>query len=338
MTKKVVTFGELLVRLSTNVGERIMDADQLNVHYGGSEANVAINLAYFDYETYIVSVVPDHALGSAITKHLRAHGVNTDYVQKRNDRIGTYYLEAGAGNRSAQVIYDRKYTGFSKLAPEDIDFKNVFKDVSLLHVTGITPALAPNITELTLLFFKKAKENGVLTSFDFNYRSKLWNLKEAATAFKRFLPYIDICSFGELDAVNLLEMDKINDSIKPAIRLKSYYEQLQGKYPNIQSIYCTFRNVHSASHHTLQGNYFENGHLSQSKVYDLDSIVDRVGGGDAYAAGTLYGILEGMNPDQIVSFATGCSVLKHTIHGDANRFTSSEVQSFIENESGKINR
>src|SRR5690625_5231035 len=184
---KVITFGEILLRLSSHTGERISQANQLNCHYGGAEANVAISLANFGHDVYFVSKVPDNALGTAVTRYLRSNNVQTEYLMKGGDRLGTYYLETGVGERSAQVIYDRKYSSVTELRKEDFDFDEIFNDVDLFHVSGITPALSANLKDLTLFALQKAQEHGVITSFDFNYRSKLWSQQAAAKNMKQLL-------------------------------------------------------------------------------------------------------------------------------------------------------
>jgi 2-dehydro-3-deoxygluconokinase len=336
--KKIITLGEILLRLSTNVGERLFQSDQIHMHYGGAEANVGISLSYFGYEVHFVSKVPVNPLGIAAEKHLKSLGVHTDFLLKGGERLGTYYLESGVGARSAQVTYDRKYSSFSQLELEELDFNEIFQGASLFHVSGITPALSPNLKLLTLLALQKAKENGVLTSFDFNYRTKLWSQKEAAEAFQQFLPYVDICSCGELDAIYLLDIEKADERLDKGARLQYYYEKIQTRYPSIKYFSSTFREVISASTNSLQGNLYTNGELYQSKVHQIDHIVDRVGGGDAFAAGILFGILERMNPEEIVSFATAASALKHTVHGDCNVFTQDEIKLFATSSPGKIVR
>lgn len=336
--KKIITLGEILLRFSTKVGERLFQSDEIHMHYGGAEANVGISLSHFGYDVYFVSKVPENALGLAAERHLKTNGVRTDFLYKGGERLGTYYLESGVGARSAQVTYDRKNSSFSQLVIEEIDFAEIFQNADLFHVSGITPALSSHLKEVTLLALQKAKENGVTTSFDFNYRSKLWSQKEAAETIKPFLPYVDICSCGELDAIYLLEIEKPDESFDKDARLQYYYEKIQQMYPNIQYFFSTFRNVISSSTNTLQGNLFTNRVLYQSKVHQIDHIVDRVGGGDAFAAGILYGVLEKMTPNEIVSFAIAASALKHTVNGDSNLFSQDEIKLFAENSPGKIVR
>jgi 2-dehydro-3-deoxygluconokinase len=336
--KKIVTLGEIMLRFSTTSGERLSQTNQLTVNYGGAEANVAVSLSHFDYQAYFLSKIPNNPLGTAVEQHLKSHGVHTDYLLKGGERLGTYYLETGVGERSAQVTYDRKYSSFSTLKSEEVKLEEILQGASLFHVSGITLALSPELRNLTLLALKKAKEYGVKTSFDFNYRAKLWNQQEAAEAIKPLLPFIDICSCGELDAVHLLGIDQADDSLSQVERLTYYYQKIKDMYPNIQYMSSTFRTVISASSNTLQGNLFVDGKLYQSKVHHIEPIVDRVGGGDAFAAGVLHGILEEVTPEKIVSFATAASALKHTIHGDCNVFTKDEINQFAENAPGHIVR
>ncbi|AOV08617.1 sugar kinase [Sporosarcina ureilytica] len=336
--KKVVTFGEILLRLSTNVGERLLQADQLQLHYGGAEANVGISLSNFGYDVNMVSKLPANALGDAALRHLQSNGVKVDHVLRGGERIGTYYLESGIGERSAVVTYDRKHSSIADIKEDEIDFDSIFEGATLFHVTGITPALSPVLSELTLVALKKAKEHGLMTSFDMNYRAKLWSQKEAADAIKPLLDYVDICSCGELDAVHLLGIPEADDRLQEEEKLAYYYEHIQALYPNIQFMASTNREVLSSTANRLRGNLYVDGALYRSKVHHIEPIVDRVGGGDAFAAGILHGILDGMSPNETITYATAASALKHTIHGDSNIFSKEEIHEFVENGSGKIKR
>nr|WP_309101553.1 sugar kinase [Fredinandcohnia onubensis] len=338
MKKKIVAFGEPLLRLSTHLGERLFQTDQLTMHYGGAEANVSAALSRFGYDVYFVGKVPNNPLGQAYERHLHSFGVHTDYLIKGGERLGTYYLETGVGERSAQVTYDRKASSFAQLSSDEINFEEILQGAELFHVSGITPALSPDLQELTLQGLKVAKELGVKTSFDFNYRAKLWTLEEASRGIQPFLPYVDICSCGELDALNLLGIEEADQHLDHSGKLSFYYKKITEKYPNMKYLFSTFREVISASHNTLQGNFFVNGELYQSRVHNIDQIVDRVGGGDAFASGIIFGILEGNDPQQIVNFGTAASALKHTVHGDCNVFSEEDITAFAENASGKIVR
>lgn len=336
--KKIVTFGEILLRFSTDVGERLLQSNQLSLHYGGAEANVGVSLANFGYDVHMVSKLPVNSLGDAALKHLRANDVNVQHVLRGGERIGTYYLESGVGERSAAVTYDRKNSSITTIAEDEIDFENIFKDATLFHVTGITPALSPVLSQLTLLALKKAKEYGVMTSFDMNYRAKLWSQEEAAKVLKPLLHYVDICSCGELDAIHLLGIPAPEKELQETERLVYFYEKIQALYPNTRYLASTNRKVLSSSANELQGYLYTDGALVSSKVHHIEPIVDRVGGGDAFAAGILHGILTDKSPQETVTYATAASALKHTIHGDSNVFTVKEIQDFVNSDSSKINR
>ena len=337
--KKIITLGEIMLRLSTHTGERLSQTNKLTMHYGGAEANVSVALSRFGYDVYFVSKVPNNPLGEAVERHLKSHGVYTDYLLKGGERLGTYYLESGVGERSAKVIYDRKYSSFSNLTLEELDLEGIFEGAALFHVSGITLALSPYLRELTMLALQKAKECGIQTSFDFNYRATLWSQKEASQAIKPLLPYIDICFCGELDALYLLDIPTAGASLTKTEKLEYYYRKIKEMYPNIRYMSSTFRTVQSASNHKLQGNLYVNGELYQSKEHHIDQIVDRVGGGDAFASGVLHGILLGtLPPEQIISFAIAASALKHTVHGDCNVFSVEEISQFVDHGSAKIMR
>ncbi|MEK3854906.1 sugar kinase [Cytobacillus sp. FSL H8-0458] len=327
-----------MLRLSTQQGVRLNQAGQLAVHYGGAEANVAVSLSHFGYQAYFVSKIPANPLGEAVERHLNSHGVKTDFLKKGGQRLGSYYVETGVGERSAQVTYDRKNSSFSDLKAEEIEIEKILSGASLIHVTGITMALSPSLQKFVLQLFQKAKEMGIKVSFDFNYRAKLWTQQEAALVFKQIMPFINICFCGELDVVHMLDLPQADIMLPAEERLKMYYQTIQEQFPNIEYFSSTFRTVISASSNHLQGNLYTGGKLYQSKVHMLDPIIDRIGGGDSFAAGILWGILEGLPARQIISFAAAASALKHTVYGDCNPFSREEVLQFAATETGEINR
>ncbi|MBM7653640.1 sugar kinase [Neobacillus cucumis] len=336
--KKIVTLGEIMLRLSTKSGERLFQTDNLLMHYGGAEANVAVSLSQFGHDVKFVSKIPNNPLGAAVERHLKSYSVDTNSLIKGGERLGTYYLESGVGGRSAQVTYDRKYSSFSQLSKEELNLDEIFCDADLFHVTGITLALSPALRELVLLAVRTAKEAGVITSLDFNYRASLWSQQACSEAIKPLLGYIDICFCGELDAVHLLAIKPASESLLKDEKLKYYYEKINELYPNIRYMASTFRTVLSASTNKLQGNIYTKGELFQSKELLIDHIVDRVGGGDAFAAGVMHGILERWPLSRTISFASMASALKHTIHGDCNAFKEEEIMKVLDQEAGKIVR
>ncbi|WP_440897655.1 PfkB family carbohydrate kinase [Amphibacillus sp. Q70] len=326
---KIITFGEILSRLSTEQGQRLANTTQLRLHFGGAEANVAASLAQYGHRTAMVSRLPANMLSDHVINYLKSMNVNTDLIAFGGDRLGSYYLEVGVGNRGSKVVYDRKHSSFSQLNETMLDYERILKDATLIHVTGITTALSIEMVDIVENLFKEAKNRGILISFDFNYRTKLWSQKEAGLAFRRLLPYIDICSCAELDMIHLLGYPELDQELNYEKRLAVHYKQLKNDYPNLKLCISTKRNNISATHNALKGYLYADDTLYQSKTYDIDHIIDRVGGGDAFVAGILHGYINEWKFDRIISFATAASVLKHTILGDANLVTEAEVMEMI---------
>lgn len=333
---RVITLGEILLRLSTADDVRLKSTKEFRVCYGGAEANVGISLAHFGHKVSIASVLPEcNPLSSAVLSRMHGYDVDTDLIIEQPGRLGTYYLEQGNSVRGSQVTYDRKYSSIAMLEELCWDLDEIFKRVDLLHISGIVPALSKKWQSWTVEIVKKAKEYGCLVSFDMNYRSKLWSYEEAYPCFQQILPYVDILSAGRLDAIHFLKVASEDENVS----LEEIYKRIQAKYPNIKVLYSTKRNVISTNHNELQGFFAgEDGAFVESKLYDINPIIDRVGGGDAFAAGILNGVLKGWNSQQIVDFGTASSVLKHTVFGDWNPFNEDEVFEFMNQKSGQIFR
>lgn len=332
----VLTLGEIMMRLSTRVGDRLNDSQSLAVHYGGGEANVAISLANYGHEVYFASKVPKSALGKAVSQHLKKYNVRTDHLLKGGPRLGTYYLESGTGPRGAAVTYDRAHSSFAEIHELAWSLDTLFQGIDLFHISGITPALSEAWEEHTLLLAKQAKQAGCKVSFDCNFRGNLWTQKQAGAVFKKLLPYVDYCSAGPLDAQYLFD---IPAAPKEEASLAYYYQKMHQLFPNIQYFYSSKRTVFSASHHQFQGALWWPEGLVTSRTYEITSIIDRVGAGDAFAGGLLHGLLVEEAPQAVIEFATSAAVMKHTIHGDCNQFTEAEVAQFLKMaDSGKIIR
>lgn len=329
---KVLTLGEIMLRLST-VESRLAETSEMQAHYGGGEANVAISLANFGHQAYFASKVPDNALGLAVKRHLNRFGVHTDYLLFGGQRLGIYFLEQGVGIKAANVVYDRAYSSFSQMKENEWERLDLFAGVDLFHLSGITPALSPAWVELLIKLMQEAKSRKVKISFDINFRGKLWSQAQASVALKQILPYVDYLSAGKLDAQYLLGIENAQD-----LSLEQCYQEMQKLYPNIQVIYSTNRTILSAKHNRLQGTIYAQNQYYESEVIDIPNIIDRVGGGDAYSAGILHGLLSGYSAQETVNFATAASALKHMVYGDCNQFTLEEVQAYLENGSSKINR
>lgn len=330
---KVVTLGEIMLRLSTQSGVRLEQAQQFEAHYGGGEANVAISLANYGHQVKFASKVPKNALGEAVKKHLQRYGVDTKFLLRGGPRLGTYYMEAGIGERSAKVTYDRKGSSFAEMLELEWDLDTLFQDVDIFHISGITPALSEIWQQLTIDLIKVAKNHGCKISFDSNYRGNLWTQLEAGTVIRKILPYVDYCSAGKLDAIHFFGSTETKDK-----SLVEYYQEIKEKFPAVKVLYSTKRQVKSASENTLVGTLWTPSGYYESQVHNIVPIVDRVGGGDAFSAGVLHGILTNLSEQETINFATAASALKHTVHGDCNQFSEREVQEFLTAGSGKIIR
>jgi 2-dehydro-3-deoxygluconokinase len=332
---RILTFGEIMLRLSTPTGTHFSNVSSFQAHYGGAEANVAVNLANFEHDVAFASKVPDNALGLAVKRHLQKYGVKTKELLFGGNRLGTYYLDSGVGERSSAVIYDRANSSFASIQEMEWDYDQLFENVDILHLSGITPALSEKLAEITLNLVKEAKKRDIKISFDINFRSKLWNHDQASKALVKILPYVDYCSAGKMDAIYLLGIAENQSSQDDT---DYYYEKMHEKFSNIEVFYSTKREVYSATSNSLQGTLWKDGKTYVSKVHKLEPIIDRVGGGDAFSAGILHGLLTNADLNYTVSFATAYSSLKHTVFGDCNPFTVKEVENLMENGTAKINR
>ncbi|AGX06807.1 2-dehydro-3-deoxygluconokinase [Bacillus sp. NRRL B-14911] len=332
---RILTLGEIMLRLSTRVDTRLSESKQFQVHYGGGEANVAISLANYNHSVSFASKVPNNALGLAVKRHLQQYGVSTDLLLFGGTRLGSYYLESGVGERSSSVIYDRAYSSFSEIEMLEWSMDELFGDVELFHVSGITPALSDNWAKLTEQLMKEAKKRSVKISFDINYRAKLWSYIKAKSILPALLPYADYCSAGKLDAIHLLG---IEEQSKDGEDVANYYQQMSDLYPNIEMFYSTLREIKSTSDHILKGTIWNKGVLYASKKHFIVPVIDRVGGGDAFSAGIIHGLLTKQDLDYTVSFATAASAMKHTITGDCNQFSIEEIEEFMTRDDQRIKR
>lgn len=333
---KVAGFGEIMLRLSTDVGKMILQSDRFNVNYGGGEANVLISLSHFGIDTKMITSVSNDDIGKSILRYLRSYDIDTEFVTLSDHRTGIYYLQVGSGIRSSKVIYDRENSAFCNMKVGDIDIAKALEDVDVFHFSGITLALSNDLRELLMQMLAYCKEHNIMVSYDSNYRAKLWSLEEAREATLKVLPYVDILSAGILDAENILLMNcELEDNHE---RLKYYYDEITKTYPNIKHIFSSHRDIESSSVNKLQCNYYTDGILYLSNKINIDSIVDRVGGGDALSAGIIYSIINNKDPKYVCEFATCASALKHSILGDANLVELSDVERLMYEGVGKIAR
>lgn len=344
MSKKVVTMGELMLRLSTPANERLIQADKFEVCYGGGEANVAVSLANYGYETQFVTAVPENPIGECAVAALRKHRVGTDFVARSGERLGVYFLETGSAMRASNVVYDRAHSAISTVGVEAFDFDAIFKDADWFHFTGITPALSDSAVALTKAALKAAKKAKVTVSVDLNFRKKLWDSQKAQKVMTELMKDVDVCIGNEEDAEKVLGFRaKETDVTKGELNLAGYediFHQMVDKF-GFKYVVSSLRQSYSASNNgwsacMMDGKTREFYH---AKTYQITPIVDRVGGGDSFAAGVICGLLDGKDMKSALEFGVAASALKHTISGDFNLVTREEVQRLADGDaSGRVQR
>lgn len=325
--KKVLGFGEIMLRLSAPNNQKIIQANSFDAVYGGGEANVVASLATFGHNTKFITKLPNNALGDKVIRDLKSYNIDTSDILQGDGRLGIYFLEIGHGLRSNEVIYDRKYSAISMMNKSEFNIENILKDVKMVHLSGITPALSKELFDLTIDIAKYCKKNNIEVSFDSNYRANLWSLEEAKLFLEEILNYVDIAFLGSLDMTNILKYEDFNLEFED--NLKRLYEKLFEKYPNIKYASCTKRSVHSINNNSLKGYLYDGKNLYVSNEYKFD-ILDRVGGGDAFTAGILHGILDNLSKKEIVEFGTCAGAIKHSIRGDINIVDKESIINLIE--------
>lgn len=340
MAKKVVTFGEIMLRLTPPDYKRIVQTDSFEVIYGGGEANVAVSLANFGVDVAYVTKLPDNPVGQAALNALRRYGVNTDYIVRGGDRLGIYYCENGASQRPSLVIYDRAHSAIAEASPDDFDWDEIFADAAWFHTTGITPALSDNMARVTIEAVKAAKARGVKVSCDLNYRAKLWSKERAGEVMSEVMKYVDVCIANEEDAEMVFGIKSGSDIEKGEINVdgfKSVAQQLIDRF-GLELVGSHLRISRSASDNGWLIVLYDGKDFVRSTQYDIH-IVDRVGGGDSFAAGLIYSQLMGKDLQESAEFAAAASCLKQTIPGDFNHVTLKEVESLAAgNTSGRVKR
>lgn len=341
MKKKVVTLGEIMLRLSTPGYERFVQADSFDVTYGGGEANVAVALCNYGLEGVFVTKVPEGALGQAAINHLRRYGVDTSFIARGGKRLGIYFLETGASMRASQVIYDRAGASITEADATEFDFDRIFEGAAWFHTTGITPALSDRAAAMTEAALKAARAKGVTTSIDLNYRKKLWSKEKAREVMSRLCQYVDVCIGNEEDAETTLGFtSRDTDVTKGQLNLGGYedvFRQMHEKF-GFKYIASTLRESHSASDNGWSALVYDGKEFYHTRHYDV-RIVDRVGSGDSFASGFIYGLVTGMAMKDAAEFGVAASALKHTIPGDLNHATLAEVSGLMKGDaSGRVQR
>lgn len=338
---KIITMGEIMLRLSPPNNLRFVQTDTYEVIYGGGEANVAVSLANYGLDVYYVTKLPHHQIGQAAVSNLRRYGVKTDYIARGGDRIGIYFAETGASVRPSKVIYDRAHSAIAKASISDFDFDQIFTDASWFHWSGITPAISDCAAELTLAALKAAKKHGVTVSVDLNYRKKLWTPEKAKKVMTGLMKYVDVCVGNEEDAeITLGFKPGKSDVTKGELDLQGYkdiFTQMHNRF-GFKYVVSTLRESFSASDNGWSAVIYNGSEFYHSRRYKLH-IVDRVGGGDSFAGGLIYGLTTGKSMQDALEFAVAASALKHTIKGDFNLVSVDEVETLAGGDaSGRVQR
>jgi len=341
--KKYITFGEIMLRLKPPNWERFFQSPLLEATFGGGEANVAVGLARFGLNVAYVSVIPNNPIGDACIRELRRQGVDTSFIVRKGDRLGIYFLEAGANQRPSKVIYDRSHSAIAEAKPEDISWDKVFNEVSWFHISGITPAISLSASELSLEAVKKAREKGITVSCDLNFRKNLWKYEKSAhEVMEELVKYADIVIGNEEDCQKSLGV-KVDVDVESGRLQTEKYRELTEKvlslYPNIKKIAITLRESHSANHNGWSAVLNNREEFLVSKKYEINNIIDRVGGGDTFAAGLIYGLNNLDNDKETLEFAVAASCLMHSILGDLPLLSVEEVKSLAGGAgSGRVQR
>lgn len=338
---KVITFGELMLRLAPENYLRFVQSEKYEATFGGAEANVAVSLANYGVDTAFVTKLPEHEIGQSAVNSLRKFGVDTSLITRGGERVGIYYCEKGASQRPSKVIYDRAYSAIAQAKSTDFNWNKIFKGVSWFHFTGITPALSDSMANITLKAVKAAKEKGITVSCDLNFRKKLWSKEKANEVMSELCKYVDYCIANEEDAKDVFGIEADNTDINTGKLDREGYISVAKKLTdrfNFKGVAITLRESISANDNNWSAMLYTDGQAVFSKKYAMH-IVDRVGGGDSFGAGLIYSLINNYDSQKAIEFAVAASCLKHSIEGDYNMVSVKEVETLAGgNASGRVQR
>lgn len=341
MSKRVITFGELMLRLAPQGYMRFIQTDAYEATYGGGEANVAISLANYGLEAAFVSKMPKHEIGQAGVNSLRRYGVDTSFITRGGERVGIYYLEKGASQRPSKVVYDRTGSAIATAEEKDFDWDKIFDGADWFHFTGITPALGDNIAAITLQAVKVAKARGITVSCDLNYRKKLWSKEKACQVMEQLCKYVDVCIANEEDAADVFGIHASGTDVTSGHVNHEGYKEVAQKLAQrfgFKKVAITLRTSISANDNKWAAMLYDGKDFYFSKQYNVH-IVDRVGGGDSFGGGLIYACLQDFPAQEAIEFAVAASCLKHSIEGDYNLVTVEEVLKLAQGDgSGRVQR
>lgn len=342
--KKVVTFGELMLRLAPPGYERFSQCTTLGATYGGGEANVAVSLANYGLDAAFVTKLPKHDIGQSAVNSLRRYGVDTSKIVRGGDRVGIYYLEKGSNQRASKVIYDRAFSAIATAQDSDFDWDAIFEGVEWFHFTGITPALGAGVAEICLTALKAAKAKGITVSCDLNYRKNLWTREQAKETMSKLITYVDVCIANEEDAADVFGITSAGTDVTSGhLNHDGYVSVAKQMVENfgLKHVAITLRESHSANYNSWSAMLYDAQSASAyfSKKYEITNIVDRVGGGDSFGGGLIYSFLSGFSKEDSLEFAVAASCLKHTVEGDFNLVSVQEVSALLGGDgSGRVQR
>ena len=338
---KIITLGEIMLRLSPMGNNRFLQGDEFRIIPGGGEANVAVSLANYGHDAYFVSKLPQHEIGQIAVNALRRYGVHTKWIARGGDRVGLYYAETGASMRPSKVIYDRAHSAIAEATPDDFSFDAIMEDAQWFHWSGITPAISDRAAELTKQACEAAKRHGVTVSVDLNFRKKLWTSEKAISVMRPLMQYVDVCIGNEEDAQLCLGFKPdadVEGGKTDASGYHTIFKQMAQEF-GFKYVASTLRESFSATHNGWKALIYDGTHFYESKRYDIEPIIDRVGGGDSFSAGLIHGLLTKDNQAEALEFAVAASALKHTINGDFNLVSIEEVEALVAgNANGRVQR
>lgn len=325
---KIITMGEIMLRLSPEGNDRFIQSESFRIIPGGGEANVAVSCANYGHDCYFVSKLPKHEIGQIAVNALRRYGVNTDFIARGGDRVGLYYAETGASMRPSKVIYDRAHSSIAEAQPSDWDFDKIFEGADWFHWSGITPAISDESAECLRQACICAKKHGVKISVDLNFRKKLWTSEKAISIMRPLMQYVDVCIGNEEDAELCLGFKPdadVEGGDTNAAGYEGIFRQMKEEF-GFEYVVSTLRESFSATHNGWKALIYDGKEFYQSKRYDINPIIDRIGGGDSFSGGLIHGLLTKATQGEALEFAVAASALKHTVNGDFNLVSADEVE------------
>lgn len=343
MSHKIMTFGEILLRLKSPGHERLFQSPGLEATFGGAESNVAVSLSNYGFLSAHISAVPDNSIGKAAVQELMRYGVQVDPINYQGERLGTYYLEAGAAQRPSRVVYDRAYSSMATASVGDFNWDQIFEGATWFHTSGITPAISQSAADLTLEALKAAKAKGLTTSFDLNFRGKLWRYGQGPQdILPEMMAYSDVVIAGREDCQKCLGVNvdvPASEDIAQLDHFDALAQEFLFHFPAVKKIAITLRQSISSNYHRWSACMHDRHSFHAADIYKIKNIIDRVGGGDSFASGLIYGLLRYSEAQTALDFATAASCLKHSIPGDLNRVTVEEVEALMQGDAtGRVQR